>query len=600
MSEKAHSAIARYKARRAGKIVPELTNEQRHAIKTSLNPTLEPDPGNEESLNSPMVGRKNKKFIPYRNPRSKGRARRILLMLTFSLAILSALAWHSLPDHQYPVQLAYEIDLLQAPTGTLTITLITEGKLPDELDLEAAPGLVGDMDSRVRISSLTAFELADDGTQGKPLDVSGIKDGWRVTTRGSRRAGIIYRIDLSHPEGHEEDIRNFISTPVEGGVRAAGYEVFLLPAAVPVDDITVMIHNPHDLPVMVPWPALVRGCDRPDPAQEEIPTSLENSVQPAHLGLGQGYLPVSGPDIPPMENLTSVDGIAVPIPANLFFHPQDLDDLNNALIICGDIRTSSVQTRDCVIQLATDQDWLFQDEAALDLIRRIARTELGFFGSAPSQQITVILSANRVTAETGFDVYGVHTGSSVLILMSPETTFGLLEEQVASVIAHEMFHGWLGEAVRQTDPQTLWFTEGITTWYSSRMLIAAGLWTPDHAREILMARLERDYAGSDLQGTISLAEAAAEVMADADQVRFAYAGGVAASMALDQWLATNSGLQRPLDEVLRYLYENYQGLDLTREIIEEAIYLVTGVDCHDWLDVYVYGKTALPPLEQLI
>ncbi|TFG88621.1 MAG: hypothetical protein E4H17_02075, partial [Gemmatimonadales bacterium] len=553
MPEKAQSAIDRYKARRAGMIVPDLTTEERHVIQTSRNSLVAPDPAGAEP--SASRSSKRKKFTPYRGMRSSGRTRRILLLTVFFLATLTALAWHSLPGHRYPVQLTYEIDLLRAPAGSLTITLIAEGRLPGELDLEAAPGLVGNPDSGVAISSLTAFELLDDGSLGKPLATTVGDNGWRVTTENAGRVGVVYDIDLSRPESGQEDIRQYISTPVAGGLRAAGFEIFLLPAAVPVDDITVIIHNPRDLPVLVPWPALVWGGDRPDPAPQELSAAPDRAVQPAHLGLGQGYHPAVGPELPPVTRPASGDGIVEPVPANLFFHPRDLADLNNALIICGDIRTCSVQTRDCVIQLATDQDWLFSDQAALDLVRRIARTELGFFGSSPCQQITVILSANRVTAETGFDVYGVHTGSSVLVLMSPETTYGLLEEQVASVIAHEMFHGWLGEAIRQTDSQTLWFTEGVTTWYSARMLIAAGLWTPDHARKILLSRLERDYTGNDLLGMVSLAEAAAEVMAGPDQVRFAYAGGVAACMALDQWLAMASGLPRPLDEVLRNLYD---------------------------------------------
>ena len=42
-------------------------------------------------------------------------------------------------------------------------------------------------------------------------------------------------------------------------------------------------------------------------------------------------------------------------------------------------------------------------------------------------------------------------------------------------------------------------------------------------------------------------------MADADQVRFGYAGGMNAVMALDQYLAQTSGKRRPLDGVLRTL-----------------------------------------------
>lgn len=537
-----------------------------------------------------------------RQTEGAGRGRRLLLLTVALVAALGAWVWRALPADPVPVQLAYEIDLTRAPQGTLAITLIAEGELPDELPLAAAIGPVGTSESGVHLAAPRAVALNGDGSRREDLRVLTEPDGWRVETAGARRVGVRYEVDLSHVDGSEEDIRRHISTPVAGGVRAAGYELFLMPRQVAVQDITVMIHNPGDLPVLVPWPALVRGPHRPDTAEADADPAADPSddlpVQRAHLGLGQGYEPaLVEPAAAGGERPTAA---SAPVPSNLFYHPKDLSDLHNALIICGDIRSLSVQARDCVIQLATDQDWPFRDDAALDLVRRIARTELGFFGSSPSPQITVLLSANRVTARDGFDVYGVHTGSSVLVLMSPETTYGLLEERCASVIAHEMFHGWLGEAVRQTDPSTLWFTEGVTTWYSARMLTAAGLWTPEHARRTLAERLRRDWAESPLLGRISLADAAAGVMADAEQVRYAYAGGVAAAMALDQWLAVSSGLERPLDEVLRHLYMQYEGHDLSRELIERAIHEVTGVDSHDWLEAHVYGRTALPPPQQLI
>lgn len=542
---------------------------------------------------------------PERDEDGAPRLRRLLVLVIALLAAVAFWVWRALPADPAPVQLTYEIDLTRAPEGTLSITLIAEGELPPELPLAAALEPAGPRASGVHIGSPRAVALGADGSRTGELTVLPRGDGWTVSARDVRRVGVRYDVDLSRASGDDEDIRRHISTPVAGGVRAAGYELFLMPERVAVQDITVMIHNPGELPLLVPWPALVRGPERAaiEPDATATPTEAGGDgrpVQQAHLGLGQGYEPGEVEPAVAVERARPRSPIAAPVPSNLFYHPKDLSDLNNALIICGDIRTLSVQARDCIIQLATDQAWPFRDEAALDLVRRIARTELGFFGSSPSPQITVLLSANRVTARDGFDVYGVHTGSSVLVLMSPETTYGLLEENSASVIAHEMFHGWLGEALRQTDPSTLWFTEGVTTWYSARMLTAAGLWTPDHARRTLAERLRRDWVENPLLGRISLADAAAEVMASSEQVRYAYAGGVAAAMALDQWLAASSGLERPLDEVLRHLYAEYEGQDLSRELIERAIAEVTGVDCHDWLEAHVYGRTALPPPEQLI
>jgi predicted metalloprotease with PDZ domain len=117
---------------------------------------------------------------------------------------------------------------------------------------------------------------------------------------------------------------------------------------------------------------------------------------------------------------------------------------------------------------------------------------------------------------------------------------------------------------------------------------------------MLGARLLRDYERNELLGVMSVADAAGEVMARPAQVRFGYAGGVAACAGLDAWLARHAGIERPLDGVLRHLYDHRDGTPLTRASLEEAVHQVTGVDCADWLDAHVYGKTALPVPDDLL
>lgn len=498
------------------------------------------------------------------------------------------------PGPLEPVNLTYDIDLSNAADGNLTITLIAEGNLPEYLDLEFPPGIFGDHGNGVNPHDPTGRVLDANGTMGRPLAIEETDYGWRLATQRVPRAGFIYQVNLDRIQGSEQDIRRHISTPVSGGLRAAGFEIFLEPVGMDIKEITVSIHNPAELPLLVPWPALVKGRD----LAAERRRHLAATSTDASLGMGQGFHPtesLTGPEVRsnPLE-------VAAAVPSNLLYHPRDMADLNNSLIICGNIRTLESRARDTVIQFATDRTWLFADEAALELVRRIARTEMGFFGGAPTDQITVLLSANEITADEGFDVYGVHTGSSVLVMIDPETTWGMLEDQAASVIAHEMFHGWIGEAVPQNDPQMLWFTEGATTWYAARMLVSAGIWAPSHARGVLGARLDRDYANNPLLGRMSVAAAAAEVMANAEQVRFGYAGGVNACMALDQMLARATGTLRPLDEIMRALYDGRDRGPLTQELLEQTILEVTGVDCGVWFETHVYGKTALPPSEQLI
>ncbi|PIE75640.1 hypothetical protein CSA17_06400 [bacterium DOLJORAL78_65_58] len=536
------------------------------------------------------------------NRRPTDRRLPLLLGLLFiTLGCYGWRTWQSLPGA--PLELTYEVDLSHADTGDLTITLVLEGDLPASLDLESPPGVFGDSARGLRIMRPSAHALDEDGLMGKPLTVDRTSSGFALGTRGQRRAGFIYHVQLKQPSGRDLDIRNHISTPVNGGVRFAGFEVFLEPADAAVEAITVTVRNPRGLPVLAPWPALVRGSDRGHKSAPPLSDApLANApLADAHLGYGQGYRPAAHIPTPhPADAATAGQRAKAPVPMNLFYHPKDLADLNNALLVCGHLRTLSTQAYETVIQYATDRSWEFDDRDVMDLVRRIARTEMGFFGSAPTEQITVLLAANEVWDQKGFDVYGVHTGSSVLVMLDPATTWGMLEEQAASVIAHEMFHGWLGEAITQLAPDTLWFTEGATTWYAARMLTAAGVWTPDHARRVLVDRLKRDYLASDRRGKISIADAAADVMGDPDLVRFSYAGGVAACMALDQWLQDQTGRLRPMDEVLRHLYDNRSEEGFSRAALEEAVLAVCGVDCGPWLDAFVYGREALPPVDRLI
>lgn len=511
------------------------------------------------------------------------------ILLGLLLGILGYFGWQAydrLPGE--PLQLTYEVDLSGAPSGQLVITLLAEGKLPPTLDLDFPSGLTGVAAQNNIPTQPTAHALKQDGRMGQPLTVDRFSSGWRLGTRGLRRVGFIYRVDITRCQATDSDIRRHISTPISGGVRFAGYEVFLEPSNAQVSDITVTVRNPDDLPVLVPWPALVHSHEAAPPAE-------------AHLGYGQGFLPADKVGSGNLKaSALSPGNPTEALPTNLFFHPTDLADLNNALLVCGNIRTLDTQTRNCVIQLATDRDWYFRDHEALDLIERVARTEMGFFGAPPADQITVLLSANEVQADGRFDVYGIHTGSSILVMLDPKTTLGMLEDQAASVIAHEMFHGWLGEAITQSDPVTLWFTEGATTWYAARMLTASGIWTPAHARQVLADRLNRDYINNPWRGKISLAEAAGQVMGDPQMVRYSYAGGVAACMALDQWLGQQCDLVRPLDEVLRYLYDHADEENLSRKSLEAAVLAVTGVDCASWLEAHVYHLEPIPPVERLI
>ena len=519
-----------------------------------------------------------------------------LFALAAVLAAAALVLWRGVAPPSHPAaDLTYQLDLAEAAAGRLAITLVADGHLPDPLVLARAEAAFQGGSPGVLLSGLEAWALDGHGRRQHALAVERTDTGYRVRTGGARSVGVGYEVEIRPVSGNQGDVRRHISAPVRGGVRAAGYEIFLQPVDVAAGELTLAIDNPDQLTLLAPWP----GRN----AAPSLPAGTDVAVRPgrvagAHVASGMGY---RSEDIAMAPPAGGSGGAPAPLlPPSVLLHPRDLEDMTNALLACGDLHTTATVVRGAVIQLGADRTWPFPLDEARDLIGRIARTEIAFFGSAPSERITALLAANPVTTAGGFDAYGLHTGSSVLLMLHPLTTADQLREQAASIVAHEMFHGWLGEAIPQTDPRTLWFTEGMTTWFAARMLTAAGVWSPTHAREVLAGRLRRDYAGSPLLGRMAVADAAAEVMADPGQVRFAYAGSMAACMALDQFLSRRSGMMRPLDQVLRIMYARHRGEPLSREGIIAVIREVTGVDCTDWLARRVYGAEALPPVEELI
>ena len=91
MPRKAHSAIDRYKARRAGRIVADLTTEERQAIRENLNPSSDPDETTAGADRS-ETGSRNRPFRPYRESRGPGLKRRLFLLAGLALALVAAAA----------------------------------------------------------------------------------------------------------------------------------------------------------------------------------------------------------------------------------------------------------------------------------------------------------------------------------------------------------------------------------------------------------------------------------------------------------------------------------------------------------------------------
>jgi predicted metalloprotease with PDZ domain len=182
------------------------------------------------------------------------------------------------------------------------------------------------------------------------------------------------------------------------------------------------------------------------------------------------------------------------------------------------------------------------------------------------------------------------------ILLDPRTDRLSLQAEPAHIIAHEFFHNWNGELIRQENYEMNWFIEGVTTYYSYkscqdvRMLDGGGF-----ARE-LRDRYEKHYVGNPKRLELSLAEAGQTVLQNQDTTQLLYSGGMLAALALDIEIDSRSGHQESLDDIMLDLAARAR-LDpewhLTREELVASLAAATGTDFDPWLSDYVYGQQAL-------
>lgn len=105
-------------------------------------------------------------------------------------------------------------------------------------------------------------------------------------------------------------------------------------------------------------------------------------------------------------------------------------------------------------------------------------------------------------------------------------------EQARLVLAHEYFHNWNGLTLRVNDASAYWFSEGVTEFYTLRMLARTGLMTPERALKHLNSKLAR-YAANSKRG-VSAKDAGELFWSDPDGEQIPYLRGYLSAWVVDR------------------------------------------------------------------
>lgn len=175
---------------------------------------------------------------------------------------------------------------------------------------------------------------------------------------------------------------------------------------------------------------------------------------------------------------------------------------------------------------------------------------------------------------------GLEHRTSTVLQVPAAALSGAEHESLIALMAHEFFHVWLGKRIRpaplgpfdytrENYTRNLWVVEGFTTYYTDRILLHAGLITPERYLErlgdlIARARLvpgrhHQSLEDSSFDAWIKFYRP--DAGSSNTQVSY-YQRGALAALALDLEIRRASDGARSLDDVMRLLWDRYGRKDV--------------------------------------
>ncbi len=187
-------------------------------------------------------------------------------------------------------------------------------------------------------------------------------------------------------------------------------------------------------------------------------------------------------------------------------HSRTVSDILESIAIGGrDLSVNSVTLNGAPVRIAHVGSFGFDIQAFDKLAQKVVAVEREFWretGAGP-----FLITAIPLTSQPGRLSYG-GTGRSDAFATWIDHDADL--ESLTWLLAHEYFHSWnarqLGRFPEKEEARAYWMSEGFTDFYARRLMLRAGLWSPQKFAADWNEML-RAYAGSRFR-TVGNAEAA--------------------------------------------------------------------------------------------
>lgn len=241
-----------------------------------------------------------------------------------------------------------------------------------------------------------------------------------------------------------------------------------------------------------------------------------------------------------------------------------------------------------------------QEQVIAD-VKDIVEASMAIFGKLPYKEYTFLVKVQPQTGAGGVE----HLNSTRITVGENDFVNQTPYRRFLFVAAHEYFHLWnvkrirpavLGpfDYTREVNTHLLWVAEGLTSYYANLLLLRTGVYTE---REYI------DNAGLTIDGlqhaagrlVTSLEDASWNTWTrsdNADNTAISYyTKGELVGMLLDVEIRARTKNQKSLDDVMRYLLENYanKGVGYPEDGFLKAVETVAGSDFHEFFAANVEG-----------
>lgn len=288
------------------------------------------------------------------------------------------------------------------------------------------------------------------------------------------------------------------------------------------------------------------------------------------------------------------------------YHATDYDIFIDAPAFIGDFKTLEFETGGIPHHLVfTKRHISMIDQQVISDVQDIVEAAISIFGKAPYKNYTFLFKVQPQTGSGGLE----HLNSTRITVGENDFVNQTSYRRFLFVVAHEYFHLWnvkrirpnvLGpfDYTREVNTRLLWVSEGITSYYGDLLLARSGILTPNEYYDKVGAEINtlQHAPGRKL---MSAEEASWNTWVRSDNATnnsiSHYTKGEIIGLFLDLEIRARTKNQKSLDDVMRYLFENYanKGVGFPEDGFLKAIETVAGSDFHEFYQVNAQSRQEL-------